>query len=138
MYVLQDAARSVGTDAPYAVSTAEQQPPQRPPAGRLGRRELVPHAANHPNGDRPSAPDADIAALLAVPVLLTGRLLQAENLLTGTLPASWLGASPFPSLVSMGLLLNKLEGTLPSPAPNCSLCRSKVSAPLHHRHFICK
>ena len=67
-----------------------------------------------------------------MPVPLTDRLLQAENQLTGTLPASWLGAYPFPSLVSMGLLFNKLEGTLPTPAPNCSLCRSKVSAPLHH------
>ena len=55
---------------------------------------------------------------------------QGDNHLSSTIPMSWLRVGPFPRLMTLGLALNQLAGTIPSPEPGCALCRLDVSDPL--------
>ena len=56
--------------------------------------------------------------------------MQADNYLSGTLPASWLRAGPFLKLTVLSLAQNQLVGTIPTPEPGCGLCGYNVSASL--------
>ena len=69
---------------------------------------------------------------------LTAVQAQGDNALTSTVPASWLRAGAFPRMAVLGLALNQLVGTVPTPEPNCGLCGTKASAPRlqeMHRHL---